>query len=203
MPKELIEIMDEADSTFGFLPDGLLDVARSKCSIRTFVFSAYAERGHLIVGPANKTEFELGYFLPFGDGLAHIFPLLHLYKSQVQQLAPILGSSNGVIHQPPSAGFWIGDEDLDGIAHWLFNKGPIQVDLELDIKAEKEIRRIYNELSFRAIDIALIELQKGGLVEKVSTMSGLSAATIRKLESLWNKSGEYKRRKLGASLLES
>lgn len=55
IPAQLISIMAEADTEVGFVPDpSFLDVGRSKCAIRTFIFSAYAERGYLVVGSSNK-----------------------------------------------------------------------------------------------------------------------------------------------------
>jgi NAD+ synthase len=200
VPKQLITIMAEADPEIGFLPDGLLDVARSKCSIRTFIFSAYAERGYLVVGPSNRTELELGYFLPFGDGLSHLSPIAHLYKTQVQQLAPELGTREEVIAQPPSAGFWIGDQDLEGIAYWLYNGGPIKVDLNLNDQADAEVHNIFEQLSFKALDEALLGINEGQDASLLVERSGLGPSIIQQLQRLLYQSGLYKRRQLGARI---
>ena len=202
-PSQLISLMAKADPEVGFVPDpAFLDIGRSKCAIRTFVFSAYAERGYLVVGPSVRTELELGYFLPFGDALAHIQPIIHLYKTQVQQLAQRLGTRSAVIRQPPAAGFWIGDEDLRGIAYWLFNEGPIQIDLELDDGDRHAIQQIYSELSFRAIDQALLGLNQSWGLDRIVEVTGLSRSTVVRLEKLRAKAYVYKRRKLGANLLQ-
>ena len=201
-PRQLISIMADADPSVGFIPDpSFLDVGRSKCAIRTFIFSAYAERGYLVVGPSVKTELELGYFLPFGDEIAHIQPIVHLYKTQVQQLAEKLGTRSEVILQPPAAGFWIGDEDIRGIAYWLFNEGPIQIDLELDDDEINVIQEIYRELSFLAIDKVLVGLNSGWEIDDIVDQSGLSKFTVERLQKLRNKAFDYKRRKLGVNLL--
>jgi len=200
VPKQLITIMAESDPEIGFLPEGLLDVARSKCAIRTFIFSAYAERGYLVVGPSNKTELELGYFLPFGDGLSHLSPIAHLYKTQVQQLAPALGTRPEVIAQPPSAGFWLGDQDLEGIAYWLYNEGPIKVDLNLDDQADAEVHKIFEQLSFRALDEALLGINEDADANQLSQRSGLEPLIIKRLQRLHHQAGIYKRRQLGVRI---
>lgn len=201
VPKQIIGTMADADPDVGFVPDpAFLDVGRSKCAIRTFVFSAYAERGYLIVGPSNRTELELGYFLPLGDALAHFRPIVHLYKTQVQQLARALGTRPEVISQQPAAGFWIGDEDLKGVAYWLYNEGPIQIDLNLDQDQKAKIREIRSELSFRAIDQALIGFNEGWPLDKIAEQTNLSRFVIERLQKLTKKALEYKRRELGVGL---
>lgn len=201
-PKQFMAIMAEADPETGFVADpSFLDVGRSKCAIRTFIFSAYAERGYLVVGPSIRTELELGYFLPFGDALAHLQPIVHLYKSQVRQLAQRLGTRSEVISQPPAAGFWLGDEDLRGIAYWLFNGGPIRIDLDLREEDKRLIGRIRGELSFEAIDTVLIGLNQGTAVDEIARQTGLSMPTIVRLQNLRTRAYDYKRRRLGANLL--
>ena len=201
-PKQLFRIMAEADPDAGFVPDpSFLDIGRGKCALRTFIFSAYAERGYLVVGPSVRTELELGYFLPFGDALAHIQPIIHLYKSQVRQLARKLGTRPEVISQQPAAGFWLGDEDLRGIAYWLFNEGPIQIDLDLREEDKQAIREIRAELSFEAIDKALDAFNQGCDIDEIVQRTGLSAPTIVRLQKLSAKAWEYKRRQLSANLL--
>src|SRR5258708_3290431 len=168
VPKQLISVIANADKKVGFVSDpAYLDVGRSKCAIRTFVFSAYAERGYLVVGPSNKTELELGYFLPLGDALSHFRPIVHLYKTQVFQIAKALGTRPEVISQQPAAGFWVGDEDLKGIAYWLYNEAPIRIDLKLDKVEKEKIQQIRNELSFRVIDQALAGFNEGWSDERI------------------------------------
>ena len=54
-----------------FCSKTLLDPAKAKCSVRSAVISCYQDKGFLIAGTTNKTEKELGFFLTFGDNLAH------------------------------------------------------------------------------------------------------------------------------------
>ena len=43
--------------------------------------------GLLVIGTPNKNEHEQGFFVKFGDGGADLRPIVHLYKTQVYQLA--------------------------------------------------------------------------------------------------------------------
>src|ERR1700678_3276717 len=61
-----------ADPAEAFNPLGLLDPARMKCSLRTAVMSSYQDRGYVVVGTSNRTESDLGFFLPLGDGIWHV-----------------------------------------------------------------------------------------------------------------------------------
>ncbi len=200
VPRQLIQILSDADPHFGFRANGLLDVARSKCALRTFVFSAYSERGHLIVGPSNLTELSFGYFLPFGDGLCHFAPIAHLYKSQVRQLAQGLGTSTAVTDQEPAAGFWHGDSDLEGIAYWLFNGAPIEVELDLSDNDLEEVARIRREISFEALDMSLALLQGQSDPGLIAEQTGLSEATVARIATLVQAAGKRKRLSLGARL---
>jgi len=200
VPKNLIRIMAEADPVVGFRPDGLLDVARSKCALRTFIYSAYTERGYLIAGPSNRTEIELGYYLPFGDGLSHFSPIAHLYKTQVQQLAQFLGTRPAVREQQPAAGFWTGDSDLEGIAYWLYFGRPIPVEQDWTEAQEEIIHQIHMELSFRKLDTALSLLNEGGAISQVAEGSGLSLNTVERLAALSEQSRRIKNRPLSVRL---
>ncbi|HYY09807.1 MAG TPA: NAD(+) synthase, partial [Kineosporiaceae bacterium] len=109
-----------------FDPKGLLDPARMKCSLRTVVVSSYQDRGYVVLGTSNRTEAELGFFLPFGDGVWHVGPIAHLYKTEVRLIAEQVGTRPHVLEQPPSAGFWHDQTDREDLGFWLVNRGPIQ-----------------------------------------------------------------------------
>jgi len=200
-PQQLISILSGSDPELGFNSAPIaLDVVRGKNAIRTFIFAIYAERGYLVVGTTNKTELELGYFLPLGDHVAHICPILHLYKTQVRQLAEILGTKPEVILQAPAAGLRIGDEDLIGIASWLYNGAPIQVEKNLEPSSIEEIRKIYKQLSFLALDQALIGINLGWTPNEIADTSKLSVNIVEMLIRLTKEVYSYKRREFGVSL---
>ena len=61
----------------------------------------------------------MGYFTKFGDGACDVVPIVNLYKTQVRELARIIGIPEDFITKAPSAGLWDGqtDEDEMGISY--------------------------------------------------------------------------------------
>jgi NAD+ synthase len=65
----------------------------------------------LVCGTENKSERLLGYFTRYGDQSSDIEPIIHLYKTQVLQLAKYLKVPEEIIKQTPTAGLWLGQTD--------------------------------------------------------------------------------------------
>lgn len=65
----------------------------------------------LVAGTSNKSEIMLGYFTVFGDAASSIAPVGDLYKTEVKELAKILGVPSNIISQKPSPGLWAGQTD--------------------------------------------------------------------------------------------
>ena len=59
-------------------------------------------RNYAVAGTANKNEHEQGFFVKYGDGGADIKPIVHLYKTQVYQLAAHLGVSEEICLRIPT-----------------------------------------------------------------------------------------------------
>jgi NAD+ synthase len=63
----------------------------------------HADRLHYaVVGTPNRLEYDQGFFVKGGDGLADVKPIAHLYKTQVYQLAAYLGVGEAIIARPPT-----------------------------------------------------------------------------------------------------
>jgi len=63
-----------------------------KQRVRTMLEYFHADRLHYaVVGTPNRLEYDQGFFVKGGDGLADVKPIAHLYKSQVYELAEYLG----------------------------------------------------------------------------------------------------------------
>jgi NAD+ synthase len=63
----------------------------------------HADRLHYaVVGTPNRLEYDQGFFVKGGDGLADVKPIAHLYKTQVYQLASYLGVPAAVTSRPPT-----------------------------------------------------------------------------------------------------
>lgn len=74
-----------------------------KQRIRKMTEYYHAERlNYAVIGTPNRLEYELGFFVRGGDGLADVKPIAHLYKSQVYAMAAHLGLPEEIRRQPPS-----------------------------------------------------------------------------------------------------
>ena len=63
----------------------------------------HADRLHYaVVGTPNRLEYDQGFFVKGGDGLADLKPIAHLYKTQVYALARYLGVPDGILSPPPT-----------------------------------------------------------------------------------------------------
>jgi NAD+ synthase len=63
----------------------------------------HADRlNYAVAGTPNRLEYDQGFFVKGGDGLADVKPIAHLYKTQVYQLAEHLGVPERIRSQPPS-----------------------------------------------------------------------------------------------------
>ncbi len=74
-----------------------------KQRVRAMLEYYHADRLHYaVVGTPNRLEYDQGFFVKGGDGLADVKPIAHLYKSQVYQLAEYLGVPVSVTSRPPT-----------------------------------------------------------------------------------------------------
>ncbi len=63
----------------------------------------HAERHHYAVaGTPNRLEYDQGFFVKGGDGLADVKPIAHLYKTQVYALAEALGVPEPIRRRSPT-----------------------------------------------------------------------------------------------------
>jgi len=81
-------------------------VAASNFKQRTRMALVYyhAEvRNYAVVGTPNKNEHDQGFFVKYGDGGADLRPIVHLYKTQVYQLARYLEVPEVIQRRPPTS----------------------------------------------------------------------------------------------------
>jgi len=69
------------------------------------------EKGCLVAGTGNKSEYMVGYFTKYGDGGVDIMPLACIYKTDLFEIARELGVPERIVEKPPSAGLWTGQTD--------------------------------------------------------------------------------------------
>lgn len=86
-------------------------VAASNMKQRTRMSMLYyhAEmRGMCVVGTANKNEYELGFFVKYGDAAVDVNPIVHLFKTQVYQLARFLDIPDSIQVRVPTTDTYPG-----------------------------------------------------------------------------------------------
>lgn len=88
------------------LAEYLQIVAASNLKQRTRMSILYyhAElRNFAVVGTGNKNEHQQGFFVKYGDGGSDVQPIIHLFKTQVYQLAEYLGVPEEIRSRPPTS----------------------------------------------------------------------------------------------------
>lgn len=132
--------------------DGIdfLSSANSKSRMRmvTLYYIAGKRKG-IVVGTGNKIEdFGVGFYTKYGDGGVDISPIADLTKTQVREMAKVLGIDNSIIEAPPTDGLWEDsrtDEDQIGATYeeleWAMSN--IGIDSENFTKRQKEVIEIY------------------------------------------------------------
>jgi len=80
-------------------------VASTNFKQRTRAMMEYyhADRlNYAVVGTPNRLEYDQGFFVKGGDGLADVKPIAHLYKTQVYAMARFLGLPEDVCSSTPT-----------------------------------------------------------------------------------------------------
>jgi len=81
-------------------------VAASNFKQRTRMAMLYyhAElRNYAVIGTPNKNEHDQGFFVKHGDGGTDVNPIVHLYKTQIYQLAEYLDIPEAIRRRPPTS----------------------------------------------------------------------------------------------------
>ncbi|RUV33666.1 NAD(+) synthase, partial [Mesorhizobium sp. M7A.F.Ca.MR.148.00.0.0] len=74
-----------------------------KQRVRKMTEYYHADRlNYAVAGTPNRLEYDQGFFVKQGDGVADVMPIVHLYKTQVYQLAEYLGIDKEVRTRPPT-----------------------------------------------------------------------------------------------------
>ncbi|RXJ44539.1 NAD(+) synthase [Gelidibacter gilvus] len=89
-------------------------LANTRARLRMTTLYYYAGlHGLLVAGTGNKIEdFGIGFYTKYGDGGVDLNPIADLMKSEIYDLAKVLGVSNSIIKAAPSDGLF-GDERSD------------------------------------------------------------------------------------------
>ena len=132
-------------------------VAASNFKQRTRKMLEYyhAERkNYAVAGTPNRLEYDQGFFVKGGDGLADVKPIAHLYKTQVYQLAEYLGIPEEIRTRPPTTDTYSMPQSQE---------------------------EFYFSLPYDKMDLCLYGRNQGISVEEVAEIVGLSAEQIKRV----------------------
>jgi NAD+ synthase len=78
-----------------------------KHRVRMTLLYFYGEKNNFsVVGTTNKSEYQQGYFVKYGDGGSDIEPLVNIYKSQIYQIGKFLDIPNEILVSDASPDVW-------------------------------------------------------------------------------------------------
>ena len=163
---KLIDINTIHKRYSNYLEPDELALGNLRARIRSNIIYYYANLKNLLVlGTSDKSEYLIGYFTKFGDGSADILPIVSLYKTQLRELAKVIGVPNNIITKKSSPNLWKGHdaekeigvsyEEIDSILYCLFDK-KLSLDdtvqkTELSRKSVEKIYQMYQNTEHKRI----------------------------------------------------
>lgn len=138
---------------------------RIKHRIRMCLFYLEAEqRNFTVMGTTNKTEMMTGFYVKWGDDSTDIEPIMHLYKTQVYELARELKVPDFIIKKSPSPDLIPGitDEfalkikynDLDRILMKIQKKQNLDDEKSEDVQRVKQILKAAEKRKIKNLNMA-------------------------------------------------
>ncbi len=115
-------------------------------------------RNYCVAGTPNRLEYDQGFFVKGGDGLADVKPIAHLYKTQVYAIARHLGLPDEIVSRPPTTDtysmpqtqeeffFCLPYDKLD-LMLWACNHGiaPVDAAAVMGYTAD-QVERVYRDI---------------------------------------------------------
>lgn len=112
---KMVDIQPAVDSfTAALFSSTVAPLERGNISARCrmiVLYNSAKKHNRLVVGTSNRSELMTGYFTKFGDGAADMIPMADLYKTQVWEVAKMIGVPQEFIDKVPTAGLWEGQTD--------------------------------------------------------------------------------------------
>ncbi len=125
-----------------------------KQRVRKMMEYYHADRLHYaVIGTPNRLEYDQGFFVKGGDGLADIKPIAHLYKTQVYQLAEYLGVPSEITSRPPTTDTFSLPQSQE---------------------------EFYYSLPTRKLDVVLSGFNEGRSVKSIAAEAGLSVEQVER-----------------------
>lgn len=107
-----------------------IPMANVRARVRMLILYYYANlHDLLVVGTGDRSESLIGYFTKYGDGGVDMMPIVHLYKTQVRELAKYLGVPEEIATKPSSPQLYPGHRATDEIPMEYEELDPVLVGL--------------------------------------------------------------------------
>lgn len=116
-PVNLTSVFDSLVSAFPSVADEeerFMSLANTRARLRmTSLYYFAALNRYLVAGTGNKVEdFGVGFYTKYGDGGVDLSPIADLLKTEVYEMAKVLGVNEEIIKAAPTDGLW-GDDRTD------------------------------------------------------------------------------------------
>jgi len=135
------EVVNKAAQVVGVEGEDKIRLGNLMARTRMMLLYDLAKKNDaLVCGTENKSEKYLGYFTRFGDEASDLEPIVHLYKTQVRQLAETLNLPAAVINKLPSANLWAGQTDEEELGFSYVVADQVLVQLIDKKKSATEIK---------------------------------------------------------------
>lgn len=160
--KQPVNLTPVFDSLVAALPaveneeDRFMSLANTRARLRmTTLYYFAALQGYLVAGTGNKVEdFGVGFYTKYGDGGVDLSPIADLLKTEVYEIAKLLGVNEEIIKAAPTDGLWEDDrtdEDQIGASYpeleWamsMLDQGKNEDDFS---GREREVFRIFKKFN--------------------------------------------------------
>ena len=107
-----------------------ISIANIRARIRMAILYFFANANNMLVaGTGDRSEALIGFYTKHGDGAADFFPIKHLYKTQVKELAKYLGMPEKMVLKPSSPQLYPGHKLSDEVPLDYDRLDPILVGL--------------------------------------------------------------------------
>jgi NAD+ synthase len=118
--RQQVELTPVFDSLVAAFPpvdneeERFMSLANTRARLRmTSLYYFAALQRYLVAGTGNKVEdFGVGFYTKYGDGGGDLSPIADLLKSEVYDIAKVLGVNDEIIKAAPTDGLW-GDDRTD------------------------------------------------------------------------------------------
>jgi NAD+ synthase len=160
--KQPVNLTPVFDSLVAALPpvndeeERFMSLANTRARLRmTTLYYFAALNGYLVAGTGNKVEdFGVGFYTKYGDGGVDLSPIADLLKTEVYEVANVLGINLEIMDAAPTDGLWGDDrtdEDQIGASYpeleWAMSQNDQGKMIEDFSGREKQVFTIFRKLN--------------------------------------------------------